>query len=227
MFERSLELIDINVLNKIKETKIFLVGLGGVGGICFEALVRLGFTNITIVDNDKFELSNLNRQILSLTTNLGENKSTVAFKRALAINPAVQIKELNIFLNKDNLENILSEEKYDYIIDACDTITTKIELIKYAKKHNLKIISCLGTGNRFNPSLVEITTLAKTNNDSLAKVMRNLLKKENISLDIPVVWSKEIPIKTKKRTPGSLMLTPASAGLNLAYYVLNDILKTI
>ena len=100
MFERSLELIDINVLNKIKETKIFLVGLGGVGGICFEALVRLGFTNITIVDNDKFELSNLNRQILSLTTNLGENKSTVAFKRALAINPAVQIKELNIFLNK-------------------------------------------------------------------------------------------------------------------------------
>ena len=117
------------------------------------------------------------------------------------------------------------ESHYDYIIDACDTITTKYLLIKKALEYNSKIITCLGTGNRLNPGEITITTLNKTYNDPLAKALRTLLKKNNIPLNIPVLWSKELPIKTKTRAPGSIVLVPASAGLQAAYYILNDIKK--
>ncbi len=224
MFERSLKLTDEELLTKIKNTKILLVGIGGVGGFTFECLIRLGFQNITIIDHDKIEESNLNRQLISNQNNLGKTKVSEAKKRALEINPNVKINPICDFLNQDNIADYVLD--FDYIIDACDTLTTKLLLIKRAKEINAKIITCLGTGNRYNPNLIEITTLEKTSYDPLAKNLRSLMRKNNLSLKTPVVWSREEPIKTKLKTPSSLILVPSCAGITLAYFVLNDLKST-
>ncbi len=224
MFDRTLKIIDNRLLEKIKKQKILLVGVGGVGGFALESLIRLGFHNITIIDNDVIEESNLNRQVISLTNNIGKLKTDVAKERGLQINPKAKITTHSIFLNKENIDDIF-KTSYDYIIDACDTITTKFLLIKKAKELNIKIISCMGTGNRFNPSKVMITKLNKTYNDPLAKAMREILRKNNITLNIPVIWSNETPVKTIDRTPGSIILVPASAGLQAASFILEDLKK--
>lgn len=224
MFERTLKIIDKNTLEIIKEQKILLVGVGGVGGYAFESLIRLGFQNITIVDADRIEITNLNRQIISTTKNIGSLKVEEAKKRALLINPKARITTYNTFLLEENIDTIFNTH-YDYIIDACDTITTKYLLIKKALEEKSKIITCLGTGNRLNPGEITITTLNKTYNDPLAKSLREILRKNNISLNTPVIWSKELPVKTKAREPGSVILVPASAGLQATYFILNDLLQ--
>ncbi len=225
MFERTLKILNANDFLKIQRAHILLVGLGGVGGMALECLVRLGFLNITIVDGDTFEESNLNRQILCLKSTLNQDKVKVAEKRALDINPQVKITPIKQFLTKDNLDDLFKQD-YDYIIDACDTITIKVLLIKKASEKHIKIISSMGTGNRLNPGDVMLTTLNKTQNDPVAKVMRGILKKEGLPLNIPVVWSRELPLKKHNSTPDSLVLVPNCAGINLAYYVLNDILNS-
>lgn len=226
MFDRTLKILDESILETIKHQKILLVGIGGVGGFALESLVRLGFQNITIVDADTIEESNLNRQIISSKENIGKSKVEVAKQRALSINPNINLKTYQIFLIKDNIDTIF-DAHYDYIIDACDTITTKFLLIKKAKEIHAKIISCMGTGNRLNPSLITITKLNKTYNDPLAKAMRNILKKNNIPLNIPVIWSSEEPIKIKEKAPGSIILVPAAAGLEITYFILNDLINRI
>lgn len=224
MFDRLLKIITEEDLNKIKNTKILLVGIGGVGGYTLESLIRSGVENITIIDNDIVEETNLNRQLIALNSTLNKEKTLIAKERVLDINPNCKINTLTTFLDKSNIEAIFKEH-YDYIIDACDTITTKVLLIKYAKENDIKIISCMGTGNRLDPTKLSITTLNKTINDPLAKTMRKLLKDENIKLTIPVVWSSELPIKTNSRTPGSSALVPSVAGIYLASFVINDILS--
>ena len=224
MFERTLKIIDNSVLEKLQNINILLVGVGGVGGFALEALVRLGVSNITIIDNDKIELSNLNRQIISNENNIGEYKVDIAKKRYIGINSNINIKSYNLFLDGSNIDMVFAN-KYDYIIDACDTVTTKYLLIKKALFTNAKIISCMGTGNRIDPSKITITKLAKTYNDPLAKAMRNILKKNDITLNIPVVWSSEVPIKIKEKAPGSIILVPAAAGLQIAYYILEDLIN--
>lgn len=226
MFDRTLKIIDESLLEKIKKQKILLVGVGGVGGFALESLVRLGFQNITIVDADVIEESNLNRQIISTKENILEKKVDIAKKRALSINPNATITTYDLFLKEENKE-ILFKHEYDYIIDACDTITTKYLLIKEALEKNNKIISCMGTGNRLDPSKVVLTKLNKTYNDPLAKAMRDILRKNNIRLNIHVVWSSEEPIKTKEKVPGSIVLVPATAGLYLTYFILNDLINRV
>lgn len=226
MFDRTLKIMDEPLLENIKKQKILLVGVGGVGGFALESLIRLGFQNITIVDADIIEESNLNRQIISTRDNLGKNKVEVAKGRALSINPNANITTYNLFLKEENMDTIF-QEKYDYIIDACDTITTKYLLIKKALEANAKIISCMGTGNRLDPSKVTITRLDKTNNDPLASAMRTILRKNNVSLKVPVVWSSEIPKKNKEKAVGSIVLVPAAAGLQLVYYILNDLINRV
>ena len=223
-FDRIRMIINENKLNEIQKKNILIIGIGGVGGSALESLVRFGIINITIIDGDIVDITNLNRQIITLHSNIGQNKVDVAKSRALDINPIININDLNLFLDSNNINELLNNN-YDYIIDACDTITTKLEIIKYCQNNNIKLISCLGTGNRFDPTKLEITTLKKTHSDPLAKILRKLVKDNNLNLNVNVVWSNELPIKTNERTPGSNSLVPNVAGIYLASYIINDILK--
>ena len=218
--DRILKVISKDEFDRIQKLNVLIVGVGGVGGYALEALVRSGVLNITIIDKDKIDESNLNRQIIALKSNISKSKVEEAKKRALDIRDNVNTNAIELFLSKDNLEETLNNQKYDYIVDACDNVTVKVELILYALKNNIKIISCLGTGNRFNPEEIKITTLDKTYNDPLGKVMRKLLKEKKVKDKITVLWSKELPIKTGDRTPGSMIFVPASAGLLIASYII-------
>lgn len=218
--DRILKLIDKDAFDKIQNLKVLIVGVGGVGGYALEALVRSGVLNITIIDKDKIEESNLNRQIISLKSNITRSKVEEAKIRALNIRSDANIIAIEKFLTKDNLIDTLNNIKCDYIIDACDNVTVKVELIDYALKNSINIISCVGTGNRFNPEELEITTLNKTYNDPLAKVMRKILKERHIKDKVTVCWSKELPLKIDSRTPGSMIFVPASAGILIASYII-------
>ena len=222
MFERLIPLIGTTNLEKIKNTKILLVGIGGVGGFTLEALVRTGFLNITIIDGDIIEESNLNRQIITNQENIGNLKVKEAINRYTSINK-VNIKAIDVMLTKDNFKEYINEY-YDYIIDACDDLTIKVELVRYARKNNIKIISALGTGKKLNSAYLEITTLAKTENDPLARKFRSMIRQANLDLNIPVVFSKEASINTNN-VIGSVIFVPAVAGIYLANYVFLDILK--
>lgn len=224
MFDRLEKILTEKEFNKIQNLKILIIGIGGVGGYTLESLVRMGIKNITIVDYDKVEKTNLNRQIIATNDVLGQDKVEVAISRVKTINNNINIKGIKEKINIDNYLELF-KDSYDYVIDACDTITTKLLLISYCVKNNLKIISCMGTGNRFDPTKLEITNIWKTNNDPLAKVMRKLLKENEIFSKIPVVSSKELPRKINDRTPGSSVLVPSVAGILLASYVINDTLK--
>lgn len=209
-------------LEKIKEKNILLIGLGGVGGYTFETLVRSGIESITIVDGDTFEESNLNRQLLSLKSTINKNKTDVAEARAKEINENIKIKKITQVLTKENINKINFKE-YDYVIDACDTLEIKKQIIKICTKNNIKFISSMGTGNKFHPELLELTTLDKTEYDPIAKILRKYVKEEKINKKIKVVSSKEKPIKTNTTTIGSNAFVPATAGLLLTSYVINDI----
>lgn len=220
--DRLLKIINEEELKRIKETRVLIVGIGGVGGYALEALVRMGVSHITIVDSDTVDITNLNRQIIALHSNIGKKKALVAKERILDINENTCVSALDLFLNKDNIASLPTD--FDYIIDACDTVTTKLELVKWANKMNIKIISAMGTGNKFDPTKLEITDIFKTNNDPLAKVMRRLLRENGIK-KLMVVASKELPIKTNTRVPGSTSLVPSVAGIYCASYIINDILN--
>ena len=178
MFDRLIPLIGSTNLEKIKNTKILLVGIGGVGGFTLEALVRTGFLNITIIDGDIIEESNLNRQIITNQENIGNLKVEEAINRYTSINK-VNIKAIDVMLTKDNFKEYINEH-YDYIIDACDDLAIKVELVRYARKNNIKIISALGTGKKLNSAYLEITTLAKTENDPLARKFRSMIRQANL-----------------------------------------------
>jgi tRNA A37 threonylcarbamoyladenosine dehydratase len=222
--QRLEKIIGNNNIEKLKNTTIAIVGIGGVGGHALESIARSGINNIVIVDKDIVDISNLNRQLISLNSNIGELKTSVAKKRILDINPSCDVNTLNIFLDNTNMEDLF-KYKIDYLIDACDTTTTKILLIKECLKRNIKIISCMGTGNKFNPSMLEIIDIRKTSYDPLAKIIRKKLKDEHINEKVMVVCSKEKPLKTEDRTPGSNSIVPSTAGILCASYVINDVLK--
>ena len=225
MFERTLRMIDEQVMREIHSKRVLLVGVGGVGGAALEGLVRMGFLHITIVDHDAIEESNLNRQLLTNRNNLGKDKVLEAKNRCLAINPNCQINALPLFFDSSTIDSVF-EESFDYIVDACDTVTTKLLLIQKSMEKQIPILSSMGTGNRINPMKLTITTLDKTYNDPLAKAMRSILKKNHLSLKIPVLWSSELPVKTESRKPGSMIMVPHTAGMLICYYILSDIEKT-
>lgn len=223
MFSRLLKLITEEDLEKIAMTKVLLIGVGGVGGFVLEALIRSGFRNITIIDGDVIDASNLNRQIIALQDNLTKSKVLEAKKRAYSINPNINLEAINNFLTKDNLEEYVNKD-YDYIIDACDDIDIKVGLIKLAQENNIKIITCLGTARRLDISGIQVTKLNKTFNDPLAKKLRYLLKKENLNLNTLVLFSAALPLKTEQDL-GSAIFTPGIAGLTLANYVFLDVIN--
>ena len=223
MFERNISLIGAYNFDKIQQKKILIVGIGGVGGYALETLVRSGFINIDIIDFDKIDLTNLNRQIITNQNNIGNLKIEEAIRHSKSINPKVNIKAFNIFLNKDNINEIIMNN-YDYIIDACDSIETKIELIKISLKNNIKLISSMGTAKKLDPEKLTITTLDKTNYDPLAKIMRKKIKDLKINLKkVKVVSSTELPLESD--TLGSFMMVPAVAGILCAKYIIEDIIN--
>lgn len=224
-FERFKLLVGNDNFEKIANKTILIVGVGGVGGYTLESLVRNGLKNIIIIDNDIVDSSNLNRQIIALENNVGLKKVAVAKERALKINSEVNITPISIFLDKHNI-SILDKYNIDYLVDACDSINTKFELIKYALQHNIKIICSMGTGKRLDASKLQITTIDKTNYDPLARNLRKKLREEHIKDKIPVVWSNEIPLKIDNKKIASNSYVPATAGLLITSYIINDILKS-
>ena len=220
MFDRVIDLIGKEKFKLLQSKKVLIIGCGGVGGYALETLVRSGINNIGIIDFDKIDISNLNRQIITNQDNVGNLKIYECVKRAKSINLDIQINSYNLFLNKDNIE-LLSN--YDYIIDACDTVSTKLEIIKYCVFNNIKLISCMGTAKKINPLKLSITTLDKTKYDPLAKVMRRKIKELGINKKIYVVSSLEEIIDSDNL--GSFMMVPATAGILCAKFVIDDILS--
>ena len=223
MLERMELLVNEDVISKLKSIRVLIVGIGGVGGACFEALVRLGVTNITVVDNDTFSLSNLNRQLLSNINNIGNLKVNEAVLRAKSINPDILVETHNMFVNEANI-NELNIRQYDYVFDCCDTVTTKYLLIKKCYDNDVKIISSMGTGNRLDPTKIVIKDIWKTENDPLAKAMRKILRDNNMKCKVPVVTSLELPIKTGSNVVGSVSLVPNVAGFYMASWLFSDIM---
>ena len=218
--DRLNKIVDNNTMNSIINKTVLIIGLGGVGGSALESIVRMGINNIIVVDNDVVDETNLNRQLLSKRSNIGEKKTDVAKKRVLDINPNCNIVTINKFIDSTNYLELFSYN-IDYVIDACDTVTTKILLIEECLNRNIKIISCMGTGNKFHPEMLEICEIKKTSYDPLAKVIRNKFRNEKRK--IMVVYSKEEGIKISDRIPGSTSLVPPVAGIMCASYIINDI----
>lgn len=221
MFERLITLIGEDNVNKLKKANVLIVGLGGVGGYALETLVRSGIYNLTIVDGDIVELSNLNRQIISKRDVIGRPKALVAQARTLEINPDVNLKVINQFISEDNF-SLLNIDSFDYVIDACDDLNLKMLLIKNAEKY--KLISSMGTANKMDMTRFKITTIDKTSYDPLAKIIRKKIKEEKIRTKFKVVSSDEKVMKNGAKL-GTIAYMPAVSGLLCASYVINDIIN--
>ena len=218
-------LIGKDNIQKLANSKVIVYGIGGVGSFVVEGLVRAGVENIILVDNDVISPSNLNRQIHATITNIGKLKVDCMKDRILSINPKVNV-ETYISQNIENGEELLIDDTIDYVVDAVDTITTKLKLVQRAKEKQVPIISCMGTGNKLDPTKFEIADIYKTSVCPLAKVMRKELKKRGIQ-DLKVLYSKEEPIKhdVESRTPASISFVPSVAGMIIAGEVIKDIIK--
>ena len=218
-------LIGKDNIQKLANSKVIVYGIGGVGSFVVEGLVRAGVENIILVDNDVISPSNLNRQIHATITNIGKLKVDCMKDRILSINPNVNV-EIYIPQDIEEGEETLIDNTIDYVVDAVDTITTKLKLIQKAKEKQIPIISCMGTGNKLDPTKFEIVDIYKTSVCPLAKVMRKELKKRGIQ-DLKVLYSKEEPIKhdVESRTPASISFVPSVAGMMIAGEVIKGIIK--
>lgn len=216
-------------LTPLKEARVIVFGIGGVGGHCIEALVRAGIGSIDIVDHDIVSESNLNRQLIATHSTIGRDKVEVMKERLLDINPEVNIHTYKCFYLPET-KAIFDLSQYDYIVDAIDTVTAKLQLIEEANKTHTPIISCMGTGNKIEPTLLEIDDIYNTSVCPLARVMRRELRKRGIK-HLNVVYSKEEPHHNviqedhRRAIPGSTPFVPACAGIIMASKVINDILK--
>lgn len=239
-FSRTEILVGSEKLNKIKNARIAVFGIGGVGSYVVEALVRSGFSKIDLYDNDTVSLTNINRQLIADFTTIGKYKVDVAKERILNINKDAEVNCFKYFVLR-NEDNEIDFSVYDYIIDAVDTVTAKLTIIESANRLNIPVISSMGTGNKVDPTRLEVTDIYKTSVCPLARVMRTELKKRGIK-KLTVVYSKEEPIKpkysedyyleetqsstnAKRDIPGSTAFVPSVAGLMIASVVFNYFIK--
>ena len=199
---------------------------GGVGSYTIEALARSGIGNITLIDNDVVDITNINRQLIADTTTIGKPKVEVAKERLLKINPNVKLTTYQLFYDETKANELLNSN-YDYIVDAIDSVSSKLSLVEEAYKQNIPIISCMGTGNKLDPTKFEVSDISKTSVCPLAKVMRKELNKRGIH-HLKVVFSKEEPHRfneENKKIPASISFVPSVAGLILAGEVIKDLLQ--
>lgn len=223
MYERINLLIGCDNVDKIKKSTVLVVGLGGVGGYAVEALVRSGVGNLIIVDYDTIDISNLNRQIITNTNNIGKLKTEEMWKRIISINPEARVDVVNVKLDSDNLEEIF-KYKFDALIDCCDTIVVKEGLIRECLARGITFISSMGAGNKLNPSMLKVADLRDTSYDPIAKKLRKFVNDNKICGHIPVVYSREVNDKFTGSIP-SMIFVPATSGLMCANYVVNEIIK--
>ena len=231
-FRRTELIFGPDAMEKLKSSRVAVFGIGGVGGHVVESLVRSGIGAIDIIDNDVVHNSNINRQVIALLSNVGKNKVDEFEKRIKDINPDVIVNKHICFFTPEN-SHLFNFSDYDYVADCIDTVTGKIELVMKAQESGVPIISSMGTGNKINPTELEVSDIYKTSVCPLAKVMRTELKKRRVK-KLKVVYSKEIPItpreiienaETKKRIIGSNAFVPAAAGIIIASEIVKDIIK--
>lgn len=233
-FSRTELLLGSDAIAKLHKAHVAVFGIGGVGGYVVEALVRSGIQHIDIIDNDTVSLTNINRQIIATHSTIGKYKVDVMKARILDINPEAEVNTFNCFYLPETKDQF-DFTKYDYVIDAIDTVTAKLQLIMQAKEANTKIISSMGTGNKLDPTKFEIADISKTSVCPLARVMRQECKKRGIK-DVKVLYSKEKPItpltrseelnsSSRRDIPGSTAFVPSAAGLIIASQVIRDLLE--
>lgn len=218
-----LELLVGEKISKIKNLKVLIIGVGGVGGYAAESLARCGVSSITIVDYDRIDITNINRQIIALHSTIGKKKVDVLSTRIKDINPNCQVKTYDLFIDSSNIQFIFDDD-YDYILDCCDTIKSKELIIREAVKRKIKIISSMGAGFKLDPSKISIAKLKNTSYDKIASILRKNLKDQKECLEIPVVYSTESVFKHEKII-GSNSFIPSMFGLFMTSYIINDIVK--
>ena len=223
-FSRSARIFGTENQEKLNSAKVLVFGLGGVGGAVCEALARSGVGTLGLVDKDVVDITNINRQLIATESTIGIKKTDACEKRLLEINPRINLKKYDLFYLPETADAVILSE-YDYIVDAIDNVTAKLELIKRAKEENIKIISSMGTGNKIHPEMLEIADISKTSVCPLARVIRRELRNKGIN-HLTVVYSKEEPQNLDgDRTPASSTFVPLSAGILIASKVVQDILE--
>ena len=215
-------LIGKDNIDKLKNATVAVFGCGGVGSYAVEALARAGIGNFVLVDKDVVDVTNINRQLVADFSTIGRDKVEVEKERILRVNPDAKVEIYKEFYCEENKDKLIRED-YTYIVDAIDSVSSKLSLIVTAYEKNVKIISAMGTGNKFDPTKFKIDYIEKTSYDPLARILRKELRKRNIK-NLPVVYSEEIPVKTKERTPGSISFVPPVCGFILTSYVIRDII---
>lgn len=223
-FSRFSKMIGEEKVKCLQQKTVLVVGLGGVGGYVVESLARSGIGKLILVDFDTIDPSNINRQLIALHSTIGKKKGEVWTERVKDINPNCETVFLDLFYQTGQ-EDKLFQDSIDYVVDACDTISSKKQLIVECFRRHLPFLSCMGTGNRLDPSKLYLTDLRKTEGDPLARILRRWVKDEKIVGKIPVLASHELPIKIKDRTPGSSSFVPSAAGLLIASKVVRDFIE--
>lgn len=203
---------------------VLVIGCGGVGGYVCEALARSNIGRLIIVDFDVVDGTNINRQIIALESTIGQKKVDVLEKRLKDINPNLDVVKIDSFIGVDNIE-VLFKDKLDYLVDACDSIKTKLALIDECLKRKIPFVSSMGTGNKLDPTKLDVVDIRKTVNDPLARMIRKYVKDKKIKDKVMVLSSTEVPVKTGERTPGSTAFVPGAAGLILASFVVRNLIK--
>lgn len=223
IFSRTEKLIGKAALEKLKNSRVAVFGVGGVGGYVVEALARSGVGALDLIDNDRVSESNINRQIIALRSTIGKQKTEVAAARVKDINPEIKVRTHNVFFLPETADSF-DFSLFDYVVDAIDTVSGKIALIESAKRANVPVISSMGTGNKLDPTVFEVADISKTSVCPLARVMRRELKKRGIE-KVKVVYSKEEPKETEGGVPSSIAFVPPVAGLIIAGEVVKDLIK--
>lgn len=229
--QRTEIVVGSEAIDKLRDANILVFGVGGVGGFVVESLIRAGVGNITIVDFDKVDETNINRQIIALNSSVGKNKVDVMYERVLDINPNLNIRKVCALLTEENCSDFLCQD-YDFVVDAIDMVKSKLALIKECDNKKLRLISSMGMGNKLDPTKIEISDIYKTEMCPLAKIIRRESKKMGIR-KLTVVYSKEKPSETgvdeadgkKKRVNGSVSFVPSAAGLIITSYIVRELIK--